>query len=215
MTQSVNFASLLCSRLCHDLVSPVGALTNGVELLADETDPAMREQCMQLLADSARVCADRLKFFRLAFGAAGGFGDQVDLREVRAAIEGLFVSERTKVDWQVGPTSLAKPCVKVMLNLALLVGDGLLRGGTLTIHGEESTEGVDIAVKGEGPKTLLAEDLRRALAGHTALDALDPRAAPAYLVHELVRAAGGQIQVSAPDVPGIVAAAFMPSVPAA
>src|SRR3546814_11166916 len=88
--QAVDFASLLCSRLCHDLISPVGSLYNGVELLADESDPEMRARCMELLADSARQTANKLKFFRLAFGAAGGFGDQVDPREAQAALEGLF-----------------------------------------------------------------------------------------------------------------------------
>ena len=83
----VDFASLLCSRLCHDLLSPIGALNNGLELLADETDPAMRERCMELLADSARVSASKLKFFRLAFGAAGGFGETVATDEARGAIQ--------------------------------------------------------------------------------------------------------------------------------
>src|ERR1700755_2935609 len=71
---AVDLASLLCSRLCHDLMSPVGALNNGIELLADETDPDMREKCLELLADSARASANKLKFFRLAFCAGGGFG---------------------------------------------------------------------------------------------------------------------------------------------
>ncbi|HEY6916467.1 MAG TPA: histidine phosphotransferase, partial [Allosphingosinicella sp.] len=88
--KSYEFASLLCSRLCHDLLSPVGAINNGLELLADETDPEMRERCLDLLAESARASANKLKFFRLAFGAAGGFGETVDTRETRSAIEGLF-----------------------------------------------------------------------------------------------------------------------------
>ena len=87
---SVDFASLLCSRLCHDLMSPVGALNNGIELLADEQDPDMRDRCMELLSDSARVTANKLKFFRLAFGAAGGFGEAVDSNEAKAALEGLL-----------------------------------------------------------------------------------------------------------------------------
>lgn len=70
---SLDLASLLCSRLCHDLLSPVGALSNGLELLAEEKDPEMRKRCMELLEQSARTSADKLKFFRLAFGAAGGF----------------------------------------------------------------------------------------------------------------------------------------------
>ena len=74
---AVDLASLLCSRLCHDLMSPVGALNNGIELLADEQDPEMREKCLELLAESARASANKLKFFRLAFGAAGGFADNI------------------------------------------------------------------------------------------------------------------------------------------
>ena len=74
---AIDLASLLCSRLCHDLLSPVGALNNGIELLADEQDPEMRERCLELLAESARASANKLKFFRLAFGAAGGFGEEV------------------------------------------------------------------------------------------------------------------------------------------
>ncbi|MBW8910947.1 MAG: histidine phosphotransferase, partial [Sphingomonas sp.] len=89
VNRSAEFASLLCSRLCHDLLSPVGALNNGLELLADETDPEMRARCMELLAESAAASANKLKFFRLAFGAAGGFGELVDTREARAAVEGL------------------------------------------------------------------------------------------------------------------------------
>ena len=90
---SVDFASLLCSRLCHDLMSPVGALNNGIELLADEQDPDMRDRCLELLSDSARVTANKLKFFRLAFGAAGGFGEAVDSKEAKSAIEGLLGSD--------------------------------------------------------------------------------------------------------------------------
>ena len=84
MTSSTDLAALLCSRLCHDLLSPVGALSNGLELLADEKDPEMRARCFELLEQSARISTDKLKFFRLAYGAAGGFGDQVPAEEPRS-----------------------------------------------------------------------------------------------------------------------------------
>src|SRR4028119_329168 len=106
---AVDLASLLCSRLCHDLMSPVGALNNGIELLADETDPDMREKGLELLAESARASANKLKFFRLAFGAAGGFGDSVDTREARAAIEGLFGQDRRiQLGWMVSEPAMDK-----------------------------------------------------------------------------------------------------------
>src|SRR4029453_4394264 len=91
---AVELASLLCSRLCHDLLSPVGALNNGIELLADEQDPEMRDRCLELLAESARASANKLKFFRLAFGAGGGFAEANDTHEAQAALEGVFGPER-------------------------------------------------------------------------------------------------------------------------
>src|SRR5215218_4075374 len=118
VNRSAEFASLLCSRLCHDLLSPVGALNNGIELLADETDPEMRERCMELLTESARASANKLKFFRLAFGAAGGFGDQIDTREARGALEGLFgADKRIELGWIVEDDQLSKGAVKLLLNL--------------------------------------------------------------------------------------------------
>src|SRR6187455_510155 len=121
---AVDLASLLCSRLCHDLLSPVGALNNGIELLVDEHDPEMRERCLELLGESARASANKLKFFRLAFGAAGGFADDVDTREARVAIEGLFGGDgRIQIGWMVDEQTISKAAMKVLLNLALLAGD--------------------------------------------------------------------------------------------
>src|SRR6478609_1820946 len=135
----VDFASLLCSRLCHDLLSPVGALNNGLELLADEHDPEMRQRCLDLLSESAKASANKLKFFRLAFGAAGGFGETVDTREAAAAIEGLFGdNHRVKIGWMVEEPVLPKQAIKVLMNLALIAGDALIRGGQLDIGAESS-----------------------------------------------------------------------------
>ena len=121
MPQSVDLASLLCSRLCHDLLSPVGALSNGIELLRDERDPEMRQRCMELLEQSARISADKLKFFRLAFGAAGGFGDSVPVEEPRELVRALVAnSGRIALEWAVSEEQLPKAAVKVLLNLAAI-----------------------------------------------------------------------------------------------
>ena len=195
----VDFASLLCSRLCHDLLSPIGALNNGLELLADETDPAMRERCMELLAESARTSAAKLKFFRLAFGAAGGFGESVDSREAQVAIEGLFgEAKRLTVNWMVEEPFLPKTAIKVLLNLAMIAGDALVRGGTLDIGGEMNEGTVEIVMKAEGPRITLDEELRSTLVDGKAGDAVTPRAAAAFLVNALVVGAGGKVLISAP-----------------
>src|SRR5215218_4134323 len=137
MTSSTDLAALLCSRLCHDLLSPVGALSNGLELLADEKDPEMRRRCFELLEQSAKISTDKLKFFRLAYGAAGGFGDAVPVAEPRSLIEGLVSSnERLSLQWAVAEAELPKPAVKVLLNLSAIGIDALIRGGTLAIGAE-------------------------------------------------------------------------------
>jgi histidine phosphotransferase ChpT len=192
----VDFASLLCSRLCHDLVGPVGSIYNGVELLADENDPDMRQRCLELLADSAKQTANKLKFFRLAFGAAGGFGAQVDTREAKAALEGLFADRRVTVDWLVGAPALPKNAMKILLNLAMTAGDALLRGGRLNVAAEQAGGAVELAVRAEGQRVLLDPELRAALEGRTSFAELNPRAAAAFLVHTLTRDAGAQLMVS-------------------
>jgi len=201
-TSATDFASLLCSRLCHDLLSPVGALNNGLELLADETDPAMRQRCLDLLSDSAKASANKLKFFRLAFGAAGGFGDRVDTREAQGAIAGLFGdSHRVKVGWMVEDPTLPKGAIKVLLNLVLIAGDALVRGGQLDVGAEQRDDHVEIVVRGEGARIVLDDELRSALTG-TAGDApVTPRAAAAHLARALVVENGGSLQISPPDAP--------------
>jgi histidine phosphotransferase ChpT len=195
-----DFASLLCSRLCHDLLSPVGALNNGLELLADEHDPEMRQRVLELLNESARASANKLKFFRLAFGAAGGFGETVDTREAQAAIEGLFGdNHRITIGWMVEETVLQKTAIKVLLNLALIAGDALIRGGQLDIGAESSGSQVEIVVRGDGPRIVLDPELRSALAGGNDELPITPRAAAAFLAHALVTEGGGTLQVSPPD----------------
>lgn len=198
--KSHEFASLLCSRLCHDLLSPVGALNNGIELLADEHDPEMRTRCLELLGESARASANKLKFFRLAFGAAGGFANEIDTREAKAAVEGLFGGDgRIALGWMVGESGISKSALKVLLNLVLIAGDALVRGGRLDVGTERHQSGLDIVVRAEGSRIVLDPELKSVLTGQTREDDVAPRAAAAWLVHLLVQEGGGQLQVADQD----------------
>jgi histidine phosphotransferase ChpT len=207
----VDLASLLCSRLCHDLMSPVGALNNGIELLADEQDPDMRDKCLELLADSARASANKLKFFRLAFGAAGGFGEDVDTHEAEAALAGVFGPERRiELGWVVKDGKLPKGAVKLLLNLALLAGDALVRGGRLDVGAETRDGEIELAVRAEGPRILLDPVLRETLASGATDDNVEPRAAGAWLAHGLAAEAGGSIQLSDPSADVLMIGAVIP-----
>ena len=207
----VDLASLLCSRLCHDLMSPVGALNNGIELLADEDDPEMREKCLELLEDSARASANKLKFFRLAFGAAGGFGEEIDTAEAEAALGGVFGPERRlELGWVVSESKLPKGAVKLLLNLALLAGDALVRGGRLDVGAENRDGVVELVIRAEGPRILLDPVLRETLTSGGNSGSIEPRAAGAWLAHSLAAEAGGTIQLSEASSPVLLIGATLP-----
>ncbi len=196
---AVDFASVIASRLCHDLLSPVGSVNNGLELLADETDPAMRDRCIELLGDSARTSANKLKFFRLAFGSAGGFGEMVDVREARSAVEGLVAgNKRLTLTWLVEDAELPKAVVKVLLNLALLATEALARGGNLSVGGERHGGHVEVALKMEGPRPILDPQVSLMLTVGPSEAHIPPRAAPAYVVYSLVSEGTGKVQISEP-----------------
>ena len=207
----VDLASLLCSRLCHDLMSPVGALNNGIELMADEQDPEMREKCLELLADSARASANKLKFFRIAFGAAGGFAEDIDTHEAEVTLEGVFGAERRiELGWVVNDGKLPKGAVKLLLNLALLAGDALVRGGRLDVGAEARDGEIEMVIRAEGPRILLDPVLRDTLVTGGSGSAVEPRAAGAWLAHSLAAEAGGTIQLSDPSSPVLMIGVVIP-----
>ena len=199
-TQTPDLASLLCSRLCHDLLSPVGALSNGLELLAEERDPEMRKRCMELLEQSARISTDKLRFFRLAFGAAGGFDDLVPVAEARALVDALVANnERVSVEWTLGTASLPKPAIKTLLNLAMIGLDALVRGGTLSIGAEVRDAASEIVVRAAGPRIAFDPTIGQALDGSLPPADLSSRTAPAAMLHQLATGLGGGLQYALTD----------------
>lgn len=195
---SVDLASLLCSRLCHDMLSPVGALSNGLELLAEENDPEMRKRCFELLEQSARTSADKLKFFRLAFGAAGGFGENVSVEEPHALVAAL-AGEKVELNWHISASELPKAAIKVLLNLAAIGIDALVRGGTLDIGAELQNGAVEIAIRATGPKIAFDPSVGRALDGSLADEEISSRTAPAYMLCLLATGCGGGLQYALSD----------------
>ncbi|MCT2399719.1 histidine phosphotransferase family protein [Novosphingobium mangrovi (ex Huang et al. 2023)] len=194
-TSSLDLASLLCSRLCHDMLSPVGALSNGLELLADEKDPEMRQRCFELLDQSARISTDKLKFFRLAFGAAGGFGELVPVSEAQALIDALVANNaRIVVNWALAGDSLPKPAIKTLLNFAHIGIEALPRGGTLDVAAEFRDGSSEIVVRAAGPRIAFDRDIGRALEGSLPEGELSSRTAPATMIQRMAQEQGGKLQ---------------------
>ena len=200
MSSSTDLAALLCSRLCHDMLSPVGALSNGLELLRDEGDAEMRQRCMELLEQSARISADKLKFFRLAYGAAGGFGESVPTEEPRQLVEALVGGNgRIALAWAVAVDMLPKAAVKVLLNLAAIGIDALPRGGELQVGAEWRDGATEIAVRAAGAKIAFDPSIGHALDGSLPAVELSGRTAPAHLIHLIAQEHGGGLQYALTD----------------
>ena len=200
MISQTDLAAMLCSRLCHDMLSPVGALANGLELLAEEQDPEMRARCMELLEQSARISTDKLKFFRLAFGAAGGFGEAIPIDEAKAVIEALAAdNRRIEINWAIADPSLPKPAVKVLLNLAQIGLDALVRGGTLDIGAERRDGAVEIVARARGDRIVFDETIGRALQGDLAEGEITSRTAAAHMIAVVAEEMDGGLQYKLGD----------------
>src|SRR3546814_1502040 len=117
-----------------------------------------------LLEQSARTSANKLKFFRLAFGSAGGFGELVPADEAKSAIQGIIGDRAITLNWMIGAEPLPKPAVKIILNLALLLVDALVRGGRLDIGCEKQAGGGEIALHGQDERFFLDDGVERHLA---------------------------------------------------
>ena len=172
--EALDLAALLCSRVCHDLISPVGAIVNGLEVLAEENDEETKTFALDLIKKSAGTASAKLQFCRIAFGAAGSAGAQIDLGDAETITRGFFEDDKTKLAWNLPRALLPKNRVKLLLNLLLIAGQTIPRGGRLTVDpiGEGESMGFKISAAGVNAKVpppvaaLLAGD-----AGGTALDA--------------------------------------------
>ena len=150
----LDLAALLCSRVCHDVISPVGAIANGLEVLESEKDPDMRGFAMDLIKKSTNVASARLQFCRLAFGAAGSAGASIDTGDAESVARGLIGNEKTKLVWNATRTLLPKNKVKLILNLVLIATQAIPRGGviTVTIEGMDATTSLKVEAAGTNAK---------------------------------------------------------------
>lgn len=159
-TEELGLIALICSRLCHDLAGSVGAVNNGVELLADERDPAMRDEAIGLIALSAGDAARKLAFFRLALGASGGPADPMDFGELARVARDYFTSPKLTLTLPEHAGSLSKPLGKALLLALSLAAAALPRGGRLVLA-PGTPDGWTI--RAEGPQLRWTEGVAAAL----------------------------------------------------
>ena len=152
--EALDLAALLCSRVCHDLISPVGAIVNGLEVLEEEKDQATKEFALDLIKKSAGTASAKLQFCRIAFGAAGSAGAQIDLGDAEAIARGFLEDDKTKLTWNLPRALLPKNRVKLLLNMLVIAGQAIPRGGRITVDpiGSGDSMGFRIGAAGVNAK---------------------------------------------------------------
>src|ERR1700756_5227591 len=149
--EALDLAPLLCSRVCHDLISPVGAVVNGLEVLEESKDEETKTFAMELIKRSAQTASARLQFCRLAFGAAGSAGAAIDLGDAQGVARGFLEDGKTRLEWNLPRELPPKNRVKLLLNLLLLAGQTIPRGGTLKVDPVGEGETMRVRVRPPGP----------------------------------------------------------------
>ncbi len=148
---ALDLAALLCSRVCHDLISPVGAIVNGLEVMDEDKDEETKDFALDLIKKSAQQASAKLQFCRLAFGAAGSAGAQIDLGDAEKVARGLLEDEKIKITWNLPRELLPKNRVKLLLNMLLVAVGTIPRGGTITVDPAEGGKGFRITARGSMP----------------------------------------------------------------
>lgn len=183
----LDLAALLCSRVCHDIISPVGAIANGLELFDDpETDEETRTTALDMVRSSAKTATAKLKFCRIAFGAAGSAGSMIDLGEAGDTAMAFAGHEKAKLEWKAPRENRPKQQVKLILNMVLMAMAGVPRGGVVSV----TVDGNVFEARAKGERARVPEPMAQVLAGTAELAALDARLVQPYYAKRLAEAAG-------------------------
>jgi histidine phosphotransferase ChpT len=193
---SLDLAALLCSRVCHDVISPVGAIVNGLEVLEDESDPSMKEFALDLIRKSARQASARLQFARLAFGAAGSAGAAIDLSDAEGVAKGFFGDDKTQLTWSAPRLLLPKNRVKLLLNLIVTASQAIPRGGMITVTVEGDAKASTFTLLSKGLNARIPAHVEGLLAGAPESGSVDAHGIQAYYAGMVARAAGMKVGFS-------------------
>lgn len=191
----IRVAELLSSRLCHDLIGPIGAVNNGIELMQDESF-GMADDALALAAKSADQASNIMQFFRLAYGMAG-HRQGGDFGLVRELVTGFLGHSKAELDWPSGPVPDGVPVgtAKLLLNLVALAAETLPRGGTVGVAMSRGSAGFELEVKAVGADAGLRPDAEAALSDGVAIEDLTPRNVHGYFTKLLVKRLGGRMKI--------------------
>ncbi|WP_315734106.1 MULTISPECIES: histidine phosphotransferase ChpT [unclassified Bradyrhizobium] len=193
---TLELAALLCSKVCHDLISPVGAIVNGLEVLDDNPKPEDRDFALELIRKSAKTASARLQFCRLAFGAAGSAGAQIDLGDAQTMARGHIEDAKTSITWNLPRLLLPKNRVKLLLNMMVVAQQTIPRGGMLTVDPIGDGESMSFRVAATGLNARLPQNIVNLLGGELQ-STIDAHAVQPYYTRLLADACGLKVTLTA------------------
>jgi histidine phosphotransferase ChpT len=191
----LDLSALLCSRVCHDVISPVGAIVNGLEVLEEEKDAEMREFALDLIRKSARNASARLQFARIAFGAAGSAGSTIDTGDAEQVARGMIHDDKVKLTWSGPRLLMPKNRVKLMLNLLLIAVSCIPRGGQVALDLSGDGDNPLIVVTAQGINARIPQGLEAALAGQPESGHVDAHSIQPFYAGLIARAGGMAVAV--------------------
>ena len=190
MNQQLKLAELLCTRLCHDLTGPIGAIANGLEFLA-ETDDKMQDQATDLINSSASQAIARLQFYRKTYGRINDNGE-ANLDELRKIAASFFGDGKIKLDWQdiyadASAIPLSYRMTRLLFNILLIAAASLLRGGIIKVSVKREGNIKEISIRATGKSLKWEKETETILAGHVTFESLTPKTVQLYLTHLLAK----------------------------
>lgn len=203
---ALELAALLCSRVCHDLISPVGAIVNGLEVLDDDPKPEDREFALDLIRKSAKTASARLQFCRLAFGAAGSAGAQIDLGDAQNMARGHIEDGKSTIVWNLPRLLLPKNRVKLLLNMMVIAQHTIPRGGTLTVDPIGEGEAMSFRVTAAGLNARLPQNIADILSAEQ-VGTTDAHSVQPYYTRLLAEACGLRVSLAVEGEAVVVTAA--------
>jgi histidine phosphotransferase ChpT len=195
--ESLDLAALISSRLCHDVISPVGAIVNGLEVLEEEKDPAMREIALDLVKKSAQQASARLQFARLAFGAAGSAGAQIDTGDAEQVARGVIADGKSELSWTGPRLLLPKNKVKLLLNLLTIAVSTVPRGGKIDVFIEGTDPDISFRIVTAGPMVRVPNNVVDLIAGNPENGHVDAHVIQPFYTGLVARAANMAVTLEA------------------
>lgn len=188
-------SSLMCARICHDLLSPVSALGTAIEVLNDENNPDMHAEAIELIKSSAGQTSGKLQFLRLAFGAGGSTTGRLGADFVKTLVEGQYGGGKHSFSWTIKSGDIDKNHTRILLNLLMVAVGSIPRGGEVAVQVEEKSGATILTLNAVGPKARIADMVKTTLEGRMPSDGFDGRSIQPFFTAMLVREVKGKIEM--------------------